>query len=114
MIDSIPRMYLIPDLGKLYCCEEHTNKVLVIDPQTGEHTQTLSGHTGFVTAVVRVPMYQVIVTASLDATLSVWNEETGACIYFTSTVTEDVSTLYFSSSSFTHLLQSSLLVLSCI
>ena len=93
--DTVDHMYYSPDLLRLYCCEQHTNNVVAIDPKTGEQLQTLSGHAGAVTAVVHIHRHRVIVTASVDRTISVWDEAKGNCIYFVSTAYGNVLIFHF-------------------
>ncbi|KAH7819358.1 putative WD domain, G-beta repeat [Monocercomonoides exilis] len=83
LTDTLQTMFYFPENQQLYCCEEHTNNVIVVDPATGTHLRTLRGHTGAVTGVVHLPNLHLFITSSMDRTLCVWDEEEGKCIYFT-------------------------------
>ncbi|KAA6356437.1 MAG: hypothetical protein EZS28_048036 [Streblomastix strix] len=70
-----------------FCSEEHTNNVIFINPQTGEHVHTLAGHTSLVTQCVHIAEYMLFATSSMDMTIALWEQDSGQCVYFTTTTT---------------------------
>ncbi|KAA6403956.1 MAG: hypothetical protein EZS28_000526 [Streblomastix strix] len=88
MTDRISFMSYSPITRRLYCAEEHTNNVIIINPTNGTHISTITGHTGTVTSCVYIPQWRVLATASLDQTIALWDEDSGFCICFQTSALE--------------------------
>ncbi|KAK2953545.1 hypothetical protein BLNAU_11545 [Blattamonas nauphoetae] len=88
LTDMVIRTQYSPASKKLYCCEEHTNNVIVVEASSGEHIQTLRGHTGVVLSCDFIDELDLLVTSSMDGTISLWKNDTCECIFFTTTATK--------------------------
>ncbi|KAH7820457.1 uncharacterized protein MONOS_7250 [Monocercomonoides exilis] len=88
LTDSIGWMWYSPVLKRILCSEDHTNNVILIDPANGHQTQSLNGHIGVVLCAIHIPSKHLFVTCSLDQTLAIWDEETGICLHYQTTVTK--------------------------
>lgn len=65
------------------------NAVLLLDAQSGEIIRRLEGHSGPITALAFTPNGEVIVSASADQTIRLWNADTGDALR--TIVNEDMS-----------------------
>ncbi len=58
--------------------EDHN--VIILDPKTGQRTQTLKGHQQLVQAIAWSPDGTCLASGSWDESIKIWNLETGECL----------------------------------
>src|SRR5215467_1131717 len=76
--DASPPLAVSPDGKTLAAADSSNNAIKLIDIQTGEVRQTLTGHTGEITSLAFAGDGNSICTGSFDKSIKVWDTRTGA------------------------------------
>lgn len=70
--------YLHEKSGEVFCITK--NKILIIEPKSGRRISQLTGHTGIINSVDFRPDVGLLLTASDDTTLRLWDIVSGRCL----------------------------------